>query len=114
MTDNPAELISTQKMWQRMPGVLSTREVNEFLNAPKKSDAFWQRDVAMLEVLYATGCRASEVCTLRIRDLSLDEKHLRCEGKGGKQRMVPVGVRAITAIQRYSEDLREQLVAKCP
>lgn len=114
VVDNPAELIATQKMWQRMPGVLSRRQVDEFLRAPRKTDTFWQRDVAMLEVLYATGCRASEVCGLRIRDLSLHEKHLRCEGKGGKQRMVPIGGRAIEAINRYCEELRGKLAEKSP
>ena len=114
VTDNPAELITTQKMWQRMPGVLTTRQVELFLHSPKRSDKFWQRDVAMLEVLYATGCRASEVCNLRVRDLSMAQKHLRCEGKGGKQRMVPLGGRAITAIQRYLEQLRGDLAAKSP
>ncbi|MDA8745004.1 site-specific tyrosine recombinase XerD [Rubripirellula amarantea] len=114
VTDNPADLIATQKMWQRMPGVLTTRQVNDFLSSPKKYDKYWQRDVAMLEVLYATGCRASEVCTLRVRDLSMPQKLLRCEGKGGKQRMVPLGGRAIVAIQRYLEDLRGELAAKSP
>ena len=110
--ENPADLIATQKMWQRVPGVLTQRQVEAFLSAPKKTDAFWQRDAAMLEVLYATGCRASEVCTLRVQDLSLEERHLRCEGKGGKQRMVPVGTGAIKAIKLYCEDLREELAAK--
>ncbi len=109
---NPAELLATQKMWQRIPGVLSTRQVEAFLSAPKRSDSYWQRDVAMLEVLYATGCRASEVCSLRVRDLALDERHLRCEGKGGKQRMVPIGTRAIAAIRRYCAELRGRLAAK--
>lgn len=112
--ENPAELIVTQKMWQRMPGVLSPREVEAFLSAPKKSDSYYLRDVAMLEVLYATGCRASEVCTLRVRDLSLKERHLKCEGKGGKQRMVPIGTSAIAAINRYCEELRGKLAAKSP
>jgi len=111
---NPAELIVTQKMWQRMPGVLSRGQVEEFLRSPRKYDAYWQRDVAMLEVLYATGCRASEVCSLRVRDLSLSEKHLKCEGKGGKQRMVPIGTRAIKAIERYCEEIRGKLAAKSP
>ena len=114
VVDNPAELIATQKMWQRMPGVLTRRQVEDFLRAPRKTDAFWQRDVAMLEVLYATGCRASEVCHLRVRDLSLKEKHLRCEGKGGKQRMVPIGAQAIAAILRYCEELRGKLADKSP
>ena len=112
--DNPAELIATQKMWQRIPGVLNTRQVDQFLSSPRKSDSYWQRDVAMLEVLYATGCRASEVCSLRVRDLSLDERHLRCEGKGGKQRMVPIGSRAIAAIERYCQQLRGKLAARSP
>jgi integrase/recombinase XerD len=112
--DNPAELLATQKMWQRIPGVLTLRQVDAFLSAPRKTDSFWQRDVAMLEVLYATGCRASEVCSLRVRDLSLAERHLRCEGKGGKQRMVPIGTRAIDAMKRYSEELRGKLAAKSP
>ncbi len=112
--DNPAELIETQKMWQRMPSVLTIRQVDAFLKAPKKTDAFWQRDVAMIEVLYATGCRASEVCTLRVRDLSLADRHLKCEGKGGKQRMVPIGSGAIMAIDRYTAELRGELAAKMP
>lgn len=114
VTENPAELLATQKMWQRVPGVLTRRQIDEFLSAPSKRDRFWQRDVAMLEVLYATGCRATEVCSLRVRDLSLNERHLRCEGKGGKQRMVPIGTQAIDAINRYLEDLRGELADKSP
>lgn len=109
---NPAELIATHKRWQRVPGVLTPRQVDAFLNAPRKSDSFVQRDRAMLEVLYATGCRASEVCRLRVRDLSLPQRHLRCEGKGGKQRMVPIGRRAIDAIETYVTELRGLLAAK--
>ena len=97
-----------------MPGVLSPNEVEAFLSAVKKSDSFWQRDRALLEVLYATGCRASEVCTLRVRDLTLDEKTLRCHGKGDKQRMVPIGGRAIQAIQLYLEESRHILADRNP
>lgn len=111
-SDNPAELITTSKMWQRIPKVLSRHQVERFLAAPRKSDPFWQRDLAMLEVLYATGCRASEVCSVRVADLSIPERQVRCEGKGGKQRIVPIGVRAIEAIERYLDQLRGQLAAK--
>lgn len=114
VTENPAELLAAQKMWQRMPGILSRRQIDEFLAAPRKTDAFWQRDVAMLEVLYATGCRASEVCSLRLADLTLDQKYLKCTGKGGKQRMVPIGGQAIAAIHRYLEELRGDLAEKMP
>jgi integrase/recombinase XerD len=114
VTENPAELLATQKMWQRVPDVLTRRQIDDFLSAPRKVDRFWQRDVAMLEVLYATGCRASEVCSLRTRDLSFEERQLRCEGKGGKQRIVPIGTRAIQAIQSYLEELRGELAEKNP
>ena len=113
-TENPAELLSTQKSWQRMPGVMSPSEVESFLKAVKKSDSFWERDRAILEVLYATGCRASEVCTLRLADLTLSEKHLRCHGKGDKQRMVPLGGRAIAAIELYLQQARGILAARSP
>lgn len=114
VTENPAELLSTQKMWQRMPGVLSRREVDAFLQSPKPSDKYWQRDRAMLEVLYATGCRASEVCGLRVRDIAFDQRQLKCQGKGGKQRLVPIGKPAIDAIKLYIAESRGQLAAKAP
>ncbi|WP_145342040.1 site-specific tyrosine recombinase XerD [Rosistilla ulvae] len=109
--DNPAELLTTQKMWQRMPGVLSPAQVDGLLAAPRRSDSYWQRDRALLEVLYATGCRASEVCGLRLQNVNLKQKHLKCEGKGGKQRMVPLGLRSIESIQLYIDQLRVRLVA---
>jgi len=110
--ENPAELVTTQKLWQRIPGVLAPREVDAFLAAPRRIDSFWQRDAAILEVLYATGCRASEVCSLRVRDLSLPQRTLRCQGKGGKQRLVPIGRRAVEAVERYLHQLRGRLAAK--
>jgi len=110
--ENPAELIATQKMWERIPSILTTQQVNDFLNAPRKSDQYCLRDRALLEVLYATGCRASEVCGLRVRDLSLAERYIRCQGKGGKQRLVPIGSTAIAAIELYAESLRGKLAAK--
>lgn len=112
VTENPAELLAAQKMWQRMPSVLSRKQVGDFLNSPRKTDTFWERDVAMLEVLYATGCRASEVCSLRVQDLSLEQKYLKCTGKGGKQRMVPIGSKAIHAIEHYRATLRVDLASK--
>ncbi len=111
LEDNQAELLATQKMWQRVPKVLSARHVEAFLLAPRRSDRYWLRDRAMLEVLYATGCRASEVCNLRVRDVNFAERQIRAEGKGGKQRIVPLGRRAIEAIQRYLEELRPTMIS---
>ena len=109
---NPAELIATQKMWQRVPGVMSPKQIEAFLSSVTRRDSYYQRDRAILEVLYATGCRVSEVCHLKLSDLQWDEKQIRAEGKGGKQRIVPLGGRAIEAIQIYMQQLRNQLVAR--
>jgi len=109
--ENAADLIVTQRMWERVPKVLSIKQVEAFLHAPRKTDRFWQRDVALLEVLYATGCRASEVCNLRMRDLDFKQRQVRCEGKGGKQRIVPLGGRAIESLERYLHELRPALLA---
>jgi integrase/recombinase XerD len=111
LTENPADLLATGRMWERVPKVLSPRQVEAFLAAPRKTDAYWLRDRALLEVLYATGCRASEVCHLRLPDVDLTSKQVRCEGKGGKQRIVPLGQRAIDAVRDYLEHLRGQLTA---
>ncbi|XZE54853.1 site-specific tyrosine recombinase XerD [Planctomycetaceae bacterium SH139] len=110
MLENPADLLVTSRMWERVPKVLSPRHVDAFLAAPRKTDSFWQRDKALLEVLYATGCRASEVCHLRLRDIDLEQRQIRCEGKGGKQRIVPLGRQAIAALQVYLGELRSKLL----
>lgn len=107
--DNVADLLTTQKMWERVPEILSPRQVEAFLYAPRKTDTYWQRDRAILEVLYATGCRVSEVCDLTVPDVNLKKRQIRCEGKGGKQRVVPIGQRAIEAIELYLEKLRARL-----
>jgi integrase/recombinase XerD len=65
-------------------------------------------------MLYATGCRVSEISNLRTRDVHLDERYVRCRGKGDKQRVVPLGVRAIDAVRRYLADERGLLAAKKP
>ena len=109
---NPAELLAAQKLWQRIPGVLSATQVDQLLHSPRKTDSFWQRDRALLEVLYATGCRASVVCNLHMRNLHFDQRHLKCTGKGGKQRMVPLGKPAIGALQQYIEQLRGTLAGR--
>src|SRR5437870_5822636 len=71
--DNPAELLGIQKTWQRVPEVMSPAVVDRLLAAPQPYDAFWRRDRALLELLYATGCRASEVSNLKLADLHLSE-----------------------------------------
>jgi integrase/recombinase XerD len=110
--DNPAELLGTQKMWERMPGVLTPGMVQKLLEAPKAYDAFFRRDRAMLELLYATGCRASEISNLTLRDLHLSERYCLAHGKGNKERLVPLGDAAVAAMTSYLEEERPRLAQR--
>ncbi len=109
LTDNQAELLGTQKLWQRVPTVLSQSEINSLLTAPRPPRPWWRRDRAMLELLYATGCRVSELSILRPRDIHLAERFCLCHGKGDKQRMVPLGAKAVAAVETYLEHERPKL-----
>ncbi len=95
------DLLGSPSLWQRIPKVLSPESVDELLRAPIPGDRFYRRDRAMLETLYATGCRASEVVNLQREDLQLDAGYLKCLGKGNKQRVVPLGAPAIESIRNY-------------
>lgn len=109
--DNVADLLAPQKQWERVPEVMSQPTVLNVLSAPNAGDAYWKRDRALLELMYATGCRASEVSNLQVRDLHLEEGYLRCQGKGNKQRIVPLGAPAIAAIREYLAEERGQLAS---
>jgi integrase/recombinase XerD len=103
------ELLSSPALWERIPQVLSPEMVERLLAAPIPADRFFLRDRAILETLYATGSRASEVVGLRLDDLHLESGFLKVTGKGSKQRVVPLGRPAIAAIQTYLADFRPQL-----
>jgi len=109
LTDNQAELLGTQRLWQRVPTVLSQTEINALLTAPRPPRAWWRRDRAILELLYATGCRVSELSILRPRDVHLPERYCLCHGKGDKQRIVPLGAKAVVAVEAYLEHERPKL-----
>jgi integrase/recombinase XerD len=104
------DLLGSPKLWERIPQVLPPTAVEELLKAPVAADRFYLRDRALLETLYATGCRASEVVGLRLADVYLDAGFCRCFGKGSKQRVVPLGRPAIAALRTYLADLRPTLV----
>lgn len=112
LVDNQAELLGTQKLWQKVPRVLAPEAVDRLLLSPVSSDPHWRRDRATLELLYATGCRVSEISGLRMRDLRLGERFCICHGKGDKQRVVPLGRRAIKAVHDYLERERPKLVSE--
>jgi len=111
LRDNLAELLGSQKLWQRVPEVLSPQTVDRFLRAPQRYDAYWRRDRALLELLYATGCRASEISHLALRDVHLEEGYCLCHGKGSKQRIAPLGEPAAAAVREYLEHERPLLAS---
>ncbi len=94
-----ATLLSPPKIWQRLPDVLSCEEVEALLKQPDEANLIGVRDCAILELLYATGLRASELCSLNVQDV--DDHSLRVVGKGGKTRVVPLGRAALKALDRY-------------
>jgi integrase/recombinase XerD len=112
--ESAAELLSTPSLWQRVPTVLSTEQIDKLLSAPQPPDTFAARDRALLETLYATGCRVSEVAALQVNDLKLDFGFCQCTGKGDKQRIVPLGSKAREALHNYITVQRMQLARKNP
>jgi integrase/recombinase XerD len=106
LQENLAELLGSQKLWERVPKVLGVEQVSRLLEAPRPDDPHWRRDRALLELLYATGCRASELSCLRLCDVHLDEGYCICRGKGDKERMVPLGARAAAAVRAYLQHER--------
>lgn len=97
--ENVSLLLETPKVWQLIPDILSLEEMERLLSQPNPETRIGARDCAILEVLYASGLRVSELCQLQIRDV--DETYLRIKGKGSKERLVPIGRKAIAAIDRY-------------
>jgi len=108
-TEDPSENLELPKVWKRLPGVLSLNQVEELLSQPDQKEPRGYRDKAMLEVLYATGLRVSELVSLRVRDLKLEVGYLECQGKGGKVRAVPLGDSAKEALEQYLHQARQSL-----
>ncbi len=104
------ELLSSPSLWVKIPQVLSPESIEKLLFAPQKEERFYLRDRALLETLYASGCRASEVVGLKMADLYLDAGFCKCMGKGSKQRVVPLGKPARKALQAYLTEQRPKLV----
>lgn len=94
---------------QSLPKILSRTQVNQLLGAPDPKSPLYLRDIAILELLYASGLRATELCELKIRDLNLQVGVVRVFGKGSKERIVPVGKIAANAITQYLNECRPRL-----
>ena len=100
-TENPTATVEQPKWWKPLPNVLSMEEVDRLLAAPKTETAKGVRDRALLEVLYATGLRVSELVGLKMDGVNVDMRFVRCMGKGSKERIVPLGDSAAAAVSLY-------------
>ncbi|MEK6715367.1 MAG: site-specific tyrosine recombinase XerD [Candidatus Omnitrophota bacterium] len=107
---DPTSVLEAPKLWKRLPEVMLLSEVEALINAPNLSKDEGIRDRAILEVIYATGMRASEVVNLRLEDINLEVGYLRCLGKGRKERIVPLGRKAKEALVRYLDRVRPKLL----
>lgn len=106
---DPTVSLETPRKEQRLPKVLSMTEVEKLLSAPAGEDALQLRDRAMLELLYATGIRVSELINVKVSDLNLSMGFVRCLGKGSKERVIPLGQIAIQALTVYLQKGWKQL-----
>ncbi|MCM8795841.1 MAG: site-specific tyrosine recombinase XerD [Candidatus Omnitrophica bacterium] len=109
---DPTSLIDSPKLYKKIPETLSLNEVDALLAQPNPRDKQGIRDKAILETLYATGMRVSEVVNLRQDNINLEVGFLRCVGKGNKERIIPLGKKAQESIKRYLEKSRPHLLNK--
>jgi len=110
VADDPTAHLESPKIRRSLPGYLRLEEVEKLLEQPDQKTALGLRDRAMLEVLYSTGLRVSELTSLRVTDLDTKVGCVRCIGKGDKERIVPVGRKALGIVERYLRDGRPQLI----
>jgi integrase/recombinase XerD len=110
--EDPAANVQSPKFRQSLPEFLSLAEVDRLLAQPDASSTLGLRDKAMIELLYSTGLRVSELCGLKTQDIQMDLGCLRCIGKGNKERLVPVGKRALQVVQEYITKSRAQILGK--
>ena len=107
---DPTSILDSPKLWKRIPDTLSVDEVERLITRPDSRNILGIRDRAILELLYATGIRVSEIVGLSLNDLNLGAGFLKCTGKGQKERIVHVGKKAQMAIDLYISKVRPQLV----
>jgi len=107
---NPAVNLSSPKTWLALPKFLTVKEVESLLGQPDEENVRGVRDKAMLELLYATGLRVSELIALRAKNVNLEDGFLLCVGKGGKERIVPIGDSAARAVRKYLEEGRDKFL----
>jgi integrase/recombinase XerD len=105
VSEDPTLYLDSPKLWQLIPEVLTPPEVTKLMSTPGSDDAVGVRDRAILQVLYASGLRVSELCGLNITDV--DDTFVRVKGKGNKERIVPIAQSAVAAIDTYLHQFRQ-------
>ena len=110
ISEDPTAHLESPKIRRSLPGYLRLEEVEKLLELPDQKTPLGLRDRAMLEVLYSTGLRVSELTSLRVTDLDMKVGCVRCIGKGDKERLVPVGRKALGIVERYLRDGRTALI----
>ena len=113
LNENPTSFIETPRLWRRLPQTLSEQEAVGLVEATATA-RMGVRDRAMLELLYGTGLRVSELASLDLSNMNFDVGFVRCFGKGQKERLVPVGRFAQAALRRYLETVRPRLIRRKP
>lgn len=113
-TTDPTVHIEMPQQEKKLPVVLSISQIEALLEAPDQSTPQGVRDVAMLELLYGSGMRISECVELNLQDVHLTMGFVRVFGKGGKERIIPLGKGALTALERYTQRARYELLGKAP
>ena len=112
LSENPAEDLRPPKAWQSLPRYLSVEDIDRLIAQPDIKTPRGLRDRALIELLYATGARVSELVSLKPADVNLEASYLTCTGKGDKQRIIPIGKQAAKWVQRYLDDSRLILLGK--
>jgi len=112
VSEDPTALLASPKQWNSLPKYLTINDINKLVEAPDAAKATGLRDRAMLELLYATGLRVSELVRLEVYDFSPDIGVLKVTGKGNKQRVVPIGKSAVEAVEQYRASARPRLLGK--
>ena len=112
IAEDPSLHLESPKIRRSLPGYLRLEEVEKLLARPDEKTPLGLRDRAMLEVLYSTGLRVSELIGLRVMDVDRATGCIRCIGKGDKERIVPIGKKALALVERYLRDARPKLVGK--
>ena len=112
LNENPVLLINNPKLPKKLPDVLSEKEISLIINAIQESSQFYQRDKAIIEMLYSCGIRVTELCNLDMSNLYIDEELIRVMGKGNKERLLPLGARSKKYVNEYIKHSRNSHIKK--